>query len=244
MDPAHETDELARRIARWLAPYVAEELRRARLDEAAPVASYDDAACERYLMGLGTGVLERADRFFGALARDGEIGSLELARLLGLSSPRYLAANLTNSLKQRADALALPRPWREGVDADDRTRWSDRDGIAARMVAAIAVERQWRSDLPRTQRITAADVAAGRIRVPARGKPLFPARAAQIEVELLGRRIAGRWNPRVDQDKSGVVSIGRAPLRALADGGELQLDDRLLIEQRDGVFVLFGAAQR
>jgi hypothetical protein len=189
-------------------------------------------------------VLERAERFFGALARDGEIGSLELARLLGLSSPRYIAANLTNSLKQRAEALELARPWREGADADDRTRWSDRDGIAARMVAAIAVERQWRSDLPRTQRITAADIDSGRIRIPGRSKPLFPARAGQIEVELLGRRVVSRWNPRLEQDKSGVISIGRAPLRELLDGDKLTLDDRLLIEQRDDVFVLFGAAQR
>jgi len=47
---------------------------------------------------------------------------------------------LTNSLKRRAKTLGLPRPWAEGVTSDNRTLWQDRDGIAARMVPAIADE--------------------------------------------------------------------------------------------------------
>lgn len=136
-------DELPPALARWLAPYVAEELR--RQGAGAPAAPmYDDATCAVYVRELGTGVLNRAHDFFLKLAEDGQIGSLALAQHLSIGTPRNIPANLTNSLKQRARTLGLERPWVETVSPDDRTVWVDRDRIAQRMVDAIRNEQQRR----------------------------------------------------------------------------------------------------
>ena len=152
----HPLDEIAPTLARWLAPYVADELR----DMAPPAAptlspDYDEETCAFYLLELGERVVERAEVLFGALAEKrgrGEPGidSLELVDLLdrlerengrpGVGSPRQVPALLTNSLKRRAKALGLPRPWTEDTTGANRTLWSDRDGIASRMVSAISDE--------------------------------------------------------------------------------------------------------
>jgi hypothetical protein len=243
MDPPPE--DLGRLLAEWLAPYVAAELRKADQPDrvsSASHAAYDAATCTHYVARLGANVLRRAHRFFSALADDGEIGSRALAEQLAISSPRYIAANLTNSLKQRADALGLDRPLDESEDSANRTIWVDRDGIASRMVIAIDAEQRRRSS-SLTQPITDPDVAGGRIRIPSRAKGVFPDEAGNIEIDLLGRRLTCRWNPRIDQDKSGVIGVGRATLRDQIASGDLQTGDRLTIEHRDHVFHLSTRAQ-
>ncbi|HKG03662.1 MAG TPA: hypothetical protein VKB03_10795 [Conexibacter sp.] len=136
-------DEAATAFARWLAPYIATELRiappRKALDD-----SYDANTCEEYVRELGQGVLNRASNLFALLEAQGRVGSLELARAIGTTTPKNIPANLTNSLKQRARRLRLDRlPWDEG-EHDGRTVWVDRDGIAARMVAAVQEEQRRR----------------------------------------------------------------------------------------------------
>lgn len=134
-------EELAPSLAKWLAPYVAAELAGGA---APPVTTlkpdYDAETCAAYVRELGQGVLNRAGDFFRRLERDGRVGSLELAQILNTNTPRNIPANLTNSLKQRARRLGLEVPWAETVSLDDRTVWVDRDGIAARMVVALAAE--------------------------------------------------------------------------------------------------------
>ena len=128
----------ARAMARRLAPYIAEEL---GLGAPAPrSAAYDAETCRVYVEGLGASVVARAETMFGLLADPGKVGSLQLAAELGVSSPRALSGILTTALKRRAAALGLEPPWRVTEDAEERTVWHDRDGIASRMRAAMQAE--------------------------------------------------------------------------------------------------------
>lgn len=101
---------------------------------------YTDELCAMYVQELGQGVLDKAQVFFDKLQNDGSVNSLELAKLIGTDTPRNIPANLTNSLKQRAEALKVRVPWDE-TSADGRTVWLDRDGIAASMHIAVLSEQ-------------------------------------------------------------------------------------------------------
>jgi hypothetical protein len=122
--------------------------------DAAPVegasSEYDASTCERFLSRehIGDSVLDRARRFFSFLDQHGEIGSLAVVGLLDLKGPTSIPANLTNPLKKSAKRLGIDDPWEWGENAEGtRTIWSDRDGIAARMVEAIDQERERRKSL-------------------------------------------------------------------------------------------------
>ena len=139
-------DEVAQKIgpdiARAFAPYILDELRRAPEFQSRTLVTsdYDPKTCATYVSELGDDVLRRADKFFTALERNGEIDSIQLARLVGAKSPRSLSGALTSSLKKRARALTLERPWDQPRNPD-RTIWADRNDIARRMVEAVKAER-------------------------------------------------------------------------------------------------------
>ncbi len=142
-------DEVAKQIgpevARAFAPYFLEELRRTpEFQSRRPLSSdYDPGTCATYLTQLGDDVVIRSDKFFAALARDGEIDSVALTKLIGAKSPKALSGNLTSALKKRARSLGLERPWDEPPNVH-RTIWRDRSGLALRMSEAIKAERQKR----------------------------------------------------------------------------------------------------
>jgi hypothetical protein len=140
-----DAEVAARALARWLAPYVAEEL---GLPGGSPkpssFESYDDATCAVYVASLGDVVLDNAEVFFARLAQAGEIGSLALADAIGVASPRNIAAVLTTPLKKRAKALSLPLPWAEDAHGQ-RTVWLDRENIAERMLRAVRAEKAQRA---------------------------------------------------------------------------------------------------
>ena len=73
-----------------------------------------------------------------------------------------------------------------------------------------------------TQRVTAADVAGGRIRVPRSGKNRFPAERCQLQVWIRDEAVSCRWNPRMgpDAERSGVLSIPRATLARLINSDQ------------------------
>lgn len=75
----------------------------------------------------------------------------------------------------------------------------------------------------RSQRVTATDIANGRIRFPREAKRFFPGERAEVEVVLRGTRLRGRYDPRTgpDRERSAVLSIGREPLAALVDANEV-----------------------
>jgi len=68
-----------------------------------------------------------------------------------------------------------------------------------------------------TQRITATDIANGRIRLPRRAKQLFPGEPDRVRVLLRGTSLEARYNPRLgpDRERSGVLSIGRGRMARL-----------------------------
>ena len=68
-----------------------------------------------------------------------------------------------------------------------------------------------------SQRVTAADLKAGRIRLPRGTKRLFPAERTDVQMVLRGTRLTARYNPRLgpDQERSAVLGIGKAMLTRL-----------------------------
>jgi hypothetical protein len=142
----NDSELAARALARWLAPYVAEELGLPSVSQSkpAPLESYDEATCAVYVASLGDVVLDNAETFFARLGQEGEIGSLALADAIGVASPRNIAAVLTTPLKKRAKALSLPLPWAEAAHGQ-RTVWLDRDDIAERMLHAVREQKARRA---------------------------------------------------------------------------------------------------
>jgi hypothetical protein len=142
----NDAETAARALARWLAPYLAEELGLTRQPQPqpSPLESYDEGTCAVFVAPLGDVVLDNADVFFTRLAREGEIGSLALADAIGVASPRNIAAVLTTPLKKRAKALSLPLPWAEDAHGQ-RTVWVNREGIAERMLHAVHEEKARRA---------------------------------------------------------------------------------------------------
>lgn len=86
-----------------------------------------------------------------------------------------------------------------------------------------------------SQRVTAKDIESGQIRFPAPAKRAFPREAGDIELELRGIPIKGRWNPRTgpDRERSGVLRVGRQVLEA-----HVRADELLTIHERAGRVVL------
>jgi hypothetical protein len=113
-------------------------------------SEYEASTCEKFLSRehISDSVLDRARRFFSFLDQHGEIGSLDVVGLLELKGPTSIPANLTNPLKKSAKRLGIEDPWTWGENAEGtRTIWSDRDGIASRMVDAIDQERERRKPI-------------------------------------------------------------------------------------------------
>ncbi len=155
-------DAALRSLAQALAPYIAEELRQLEALERETLSpEFDAATCARFVAELGDGVLDRARMLFERLDRDEVVNSVALAETLGIT-PRELSGYLTTPLKRRAAALKLPLPFSGGLGAEQyggirspapdmdpqRTHWQNRDGIAGRMLAAIAGELESRSKKP------------------------------------------------------------------------------------------------
>ena len=141
----NDAETAARALARWLAPYLEEELGLTQPQpQPSPLESYNEGTCAVFVSSLGDVVLDNAEVFFARLAHEGEIGSLALADAIGVASPRNIAAVLTTPLKRRARALSLPLPWAEDAHGQ-RTVWLDREDIAERMLRAVHEEKARRA---------------------------------------------------------------------------------------------------
>jgi hypothetical protein len=130
-------------FGRWLAPFVADEIER-RQRGRRPDA-FTDEQCRDLAEELGTNSLHRARDFFAKLEADGSVDSVTMASHLNVGTPRNIPAAVTTPIKRIAKRLGLALPWDETVNAEDRTVWRDRNGIAARMVAALEAENRRRS---------------------------------------------------------------------------------------------------
>jgi hypothetical protein len=73
-----------------------------------------------------------------------------------------------------------------------------------------------------TQRVTAKDLAAGRVRIPRGGKRLFPSERGLVPLRLRGVPLDARWDPRMGPpERSGVLSVGSAPLSGAVSADEV-----------------------
>ncbi len=151
----NDSELAARALARWLAPYVAEELGllRGPQSKPSPFAGYDDATCAVYVASLGDVVLHNAEIFFARLGQEGEIGSLALADAIGVAAPGHrrcphhtieeasqgalAAVAVGGGCSWPADRLARPRRHR-GADASRRARGESAAGAETSSVTAHA----------------------------------------------------------------------------------------------------------
>ena len=95
--------------------------------------------------------------------------------------------------------------------------------IDAELKALLGKDRAPASgDGERTQPVTKADLAAGRIRLPREAKRFFPSERARVEVVVRGIRLTGRYDPRTgpDRERSAVLSLGREALAGLVQANE------------------------
>ena len=75
----------------------------------------------------------------------------------------------------------------------------------------------------RSQKVTAKDIDAGHVRVPARTKDLLPAERRDVVIVLRGRELGQRpWDPRNGPSpRSGVLRVGIAAARAALTSGDV-----------------------
>jgi hypothetical protein len=75
---------------------------------------------------------------------------------------------------------------------------------------------------PHTQRLTAADLREGRIRLPKAAKALLPGEQGVVELQLRGHHLHGDWDPGLGakRERSGVLRVPREVLDGLVTTGE------------------------
>jgi hypothetical protein len=149
----------------------------------------------------------------------------------------YLRGEPPSSL-ERIDRLftiheTVDAEWRANMDAameEERLRrvehssGAQADGAAsASPVPAVSLASRRPDSLLQspTQRVTAVDLAAGRIRLPAKSrsdaKGIFPSAPSDVSIVLRERAMTVKYDPRFgpDRERSGVLSIGRETLAGL-----------------------------
>jgi len=76
-----------------------------------------------------------------------------------------------------------------------------------------------------TQRVTSADLDAGRIRIPRGPKKVFPPDKGHVEIDLRGQMLTCRWDPRLGPpERSGVISLGKRNLGAVKPDEVLSIE--------------------
>lgn len=141
-------------------------------------------------------------------------------------------------------------PWIWGAEAVPRfhTTFANRFGADATAPEDLLPDPPTRPTRPRpatrlrstgtarSQPVTGADIAGGRIRIPAASKAVFPSVRGPVNIVLRGASMTVRYDPRIgpDRNRSGVLGVGRRVLANLvgadevltvtADGGLLHLD--------------------
>lgn len=87
-----------------------------------------------------------------------------------------------------------------------------------------APRRQQGAGTAPSQKVTAKDIEAGRVRFPRPAKRLLPPEREYVAVSVRGREFERvRWDPRIgpDQERSGLLALGKGKLDTLVDAGEV-----------------------
>lgn len=136
-------------------------------------------------------------------------------------------SDLETPLPASLHEIRVLAPWavefRYGETIDDPL---DRDQAVTLAGEVIGwAEVQVETEAPgRTQPMQTSDHDNGVVRVPRESKRLFPEERCQIKVVLRGLDLGEvQWDPRLgpDQERSGVVGIGRKAVASLVEGDVL-----------------------
>lgn len=74
----------------------------------------------------------------------------------------------------------------------------------------------------RSQNVTAKDIEVGQVRIPGPTKPVFPGERGDIDVNLRGRELKCRWNPRNGPpERSGTLRVGKVAAAELLSPGDV-----------------------
>lgn len=94
--------------------------------------------------------------------------------------------------------------------------------IDAQLASLLGDRTPRQAPAARTQPVTHADLAAGRIRLPREAKRFFSSERGDVEVVLRGERLTGRYDPRTgpDRERSAVLTLGKQALARLVQPGE------------------------
>jgi TDG/mug DNA glycosylase family protein len=100
---------------------------------------------------------------------------------------------------------------------------AEAERIDAELRKTLGKSRSGGSDEEQSQRVTAADIAAGRIRLPRSAKRFFPPSKETVEIVLRGTRVTAAYDPRLgpDRERSGVLRVGAERLRELVREDEV-----------------------
>ena len=95
--------------------------------------------------------------------------------------------------------------------------------IDAKLASLLGGRPPRQAAAARTQRVTQADLAAGRIRLPREAKRFFPSDRGSVEIVLRGERLTGRYDPRTgpDRERSAVLSLEKQALARLVQPDEV-----------------------
>lgn len=169
--------------------------------------TYDRVAAERAAIGAFVGAVSKEtlaglrdpERPFPFANLEWPAGTRKRHGIKGAKAPRVRAPGTESAARQRQpkqrvpQTVATPRPPRD-------------------IPAGSSV----------TQRVTAKDLAAGRIRIPRPGKRYFPSERGQVRLNLRGVPLDVRWDPRMGPpERSGVLSVGKAALSGVVTEDEV-----------------------
>lgn len=103
------------------------------------------------------------------------------------------------------------------TDANSATPTPPKPGGRAPLVSGGRV------GVAETQRVTAKDIEAGRVRLPRPAKRLLPSERGDVEVSFRGLLMSARWGPKTDgpKERSGVLAFGRGKLNGLVTAEEV-----------------------
>ena len=183
------------------------------------------------------------------IARLPELDDAALARVAAADTRKTVQAQI--GVQRRRRGLDEPAQTDDGAGTADQTDQTaaeppadqearagspaERSGGPAETAEATdGGEPEAASERHTTQPVSKSDLENGRIRVPrGRAKELFPPSRCQVEVELRGEVFECRWDPRYgpDQERSGVLGIGKARLARLVER------DEVLRISRDGQLI-------
>jgi len=124
-------------------------------------------------------------------------------------------ANLTNSMGRKNHGIRGARAPKASKKPKVTTR-TPFDGELPR-------SSQRQGGVRSSQRVTAADINKGQLRIPRSSKDLLPSVSSDVTIAIRGSTKVCRWNPRLgpDQERSGVLGIGKELMRLLVHDGDV-----------------------